>query len=192
MVEAMEWPEGYVESLHRYNKVLDEWDVMRLSTLRIVLKLANMIRMYKGRFVVTKDYATILDKRSAGRTYARLFQMHFSKYNLAHSDGMPEYPEVQGFIRYTFYVIGRRAEDWIPLPDIAQIAFSPAVAKGIEGGRYHDEKETLLDIRILPALERFGLVECERKAKRDWMSTDIQRVRITPLFHRFLEFPLGR
>jgi len=191
MLESMEWPASYREHLERFNKAINEEDVSRLISLRLVVQSAKLIRKHKGHFVVPKSARRMMEPHSAGAMYAALFHAYFARYNIAYTDGMPECPDVQHYFGYVLYVIGQAARDWISVSNLAEMAFSPDVAAQIGDGEYGNPRESMLSIRILPVLERFALVECERDDDGDPLWAKILRVRTTPLYHRFLEFPLG-
>lgn len=188
MLESMELPPGYREHLERFNKAINEEDVSRLISLRLVVQSAKLIRKHKGQFIVPKSARRMMEPHTAGAMYAALFRTYFLRYNIAYTDGMPECPDVQHSIGYVLYVIGQAARNWVSVSDLAEIAFTPDVAAQIGEGEYWNRRESMLSIRILPILERFALIECERKSDDDWIFGEIGRIRTTPLFHRFLTF----
>ena len=191
MIEAMRWPDGFTEELWLFNKVLNEEDVTPLHVLRIVLDAAGFIRRQKGRFVITKKGASLLDERKAGVLYSALFRTLFTRFNLAYGDRIDEYPGVQQTVRYSLYVLGKAARKWRSLEELAPVAFLPKVAEGFHPGAYTDTGELLLQMRLVRPLERFGLLECKRETTKHFTFAPIKRVRITPLYHRYPQFTLA-
>lgn len=192
MLDTMRWSEGYVEDVWRFNKVLNESDVTLLHVLRIILEMAGLIRKYKGQFVTTKKGRSFLSEQKAGALYAGLFSAYFTKFNLAYTDGMPEYPDIQRTATYSLCMLSRRAQEWRVAEELAQEVFLPAVAQDIQPRIYTDARESLLRMRIVSPLKRFGLVDCEYDEEQTRFFFRLTRVRVTPLFNRFLEFDLDR
>jgi len=192
MVDVLEMPEGWHDRILPYHKALNEYDVRRLNSIRLVLGMAGYVRKYKGRFVISKKGESSLAPEKAGDFYYTLFCTYFNRFNLAYDDSHPEVPEIQSTIRYSLYVLGKAAQDWTLISDLAGVVYAPAATRNIPTNPYIDFADSILRYRILASLERFNLVERKPEKGADlsmhWGA--IEQTRITPLYHRFLEFPL--
>ena len=192
MLESMRWPEGYVEALRSYSKVVNEVDVTTLYVLRNVLGAARLIRRTKGVFKLTRAGKNFTADTEAGHLYAFLFHMYFKVFNLGYLDRFYECPGVQHAIAYSFYVIHRVATDWQNTEGLAEKLFLPSVLNEIPPDPYGTGYADLVArLRILEPLRQFGLIEttyCKDPVSR---CHHIDRVRKTPLFDRFVSFQLS-
>lgn len=111
MLGAMRWREGFVEDVVRWNKVINERDVWPLHELRVILKLAGLIRNRKGRFAPTRAGRDANTNEHAGVLFAKLFHTTFCKFNLGFRDRWPEVSDFQATIAYPLAVLARDAED---------------------------------------------------------------------------------
>ncbi len=110
MLEGLVWPEGFLENVRRWNKVINEDDVRPLHVLRILLYQARLLRRWKGTFRVTKHAESLLGEERAGELYAVLFRIHFRRFNLAYLDMVAETYEFQhtiGLLALPLRTVGR-------------------------------------------------------------------------------------
>lgn len=188
MVESMRWPDGYVEDLWRYNKVLDEEDVTHLHVLKIVSKIAGLVRKYKGRFVVTRKGESFLHKDKAGALYALLFHTYLRSFNLGYTDGYEAYPSVQETIAYSLYVLRQKASDWRSIAELADVVFLPSVSSEFQPLSHTRVQEALLHVRLVRPLIRFGLIEGKEDTDAGPVYPRLTHIRTTPLYAGFLQF----
>jgi len=188
MVESMRWPNGSVEDLWRYNKVLDEEDVTHLHVLRIISEIVGLVRKYKGRFVVTRKGESFLHKDKAGALYALLFRTYLRSFNLGYTDGYEAYPFVQETIAYSLYVLGQKASDWRSIAELADVVFLPSVSSEFQPLSHTRVEEALLYVRLVRPLIRFELIEGKEDAAAGPVYPRLTHIRTTPLYAGFLQF----
>ena len=188
MVESMRWPNGYVEDLWRYNKVLDEEDVTLLHVLKIISEIVGLVRKYKGRFVVTRKGESFLHKDKAGALYALLFRTYLRSFNLGYTDGYEAYPSVQETIAYSLYVLRQKASDWRSIAELADVVFLPSVSSEFQPLSHTRVEEALLHVRLVRPLIRFGLIKGKEDADAGPVYPRLTQIRTTPLYAGFLQF----
>jgi len=189
MVEAMVWPEGYVEHLWSVNKVLNEIDVHPLHIIRILLELAGLIHKVKGSFRVKAKYKHLLEDNSAGALYALLFKTHFSKFNLAYLDRVRGIPIFQHMIAYPLFVLLRIGDDWHRPEELAPSLLLPQVVAELPRAQDRDHGVWVVINRLIKPLISFGLLE-KRKVGSEEKSVSLTgyEARKSRLFGRFLSF----
>lgn len=188
MVESMRWPDGYVDDLWRYNKVLNEEDVVDLNILKVVCDLAGLIRKYKGRFVITRTGQSLVSEGSAGELYARLFQTYLRKFNLGYTDRYEEHGGIQETFAFSLYILDKEANGWTGIDELSKKVFLPSVSEAFDTSQNSDIAEALFHVRIIRPLVRFGLIECKDESGRVY--PPITHIRKTPLYDSFLSFDL--
>ena len=193
MLDAMAWPPKYVEDIREWHRAGNEEDVRLLHHLRVILGAGGLIRKYKGKFLIAKKAAQLLEEDKAGDLYASLFHAVFRRFNLAYGDGYPECPGVQHAVAYSLLMIARHAEEWISPEDLAPRLFIPAVAQEIADGSWEwDDTPGIALMRVIRPAARLGLVECEYPEEGPFLGWDIARVRKSALFDRCLSFNLSQ
>ena len=188
MVDTLRWPDGFVDDLFRYNKVINEGDVWPLEALRINLELSGLVRKYKGCFVITRRGNDLLKEDRAGALLALLFRTWFQKFNLAYTDRLPDYPDFQSRVVFSFWQLSRLESGWQRLVDAVPKLLPPGAVPSIPRLDHYDFRPWLAHARLLEPLENFGLVELEREATTPRPPVEAERFRRTPLFAAFLDF----
>ena len=191
MLERMNWPEGYLEEVRRYNKVINEDDARALHIIRVVCEIGGLARRYKQRWVLTRKAKQYLKDNAAGRLFAHLFDTFFHKFNLSYLDRLPETTGLQATIAYSLYMTGKLfGKEYREIEPLAAKVFLPKVIEEFEHSptdRHYIEWLWLT--RILQPLENFGLIEIRRE-KDKYSLQHATHARKTPLSDRFLSFDL--
>ncbi len=191
MVNAMDWPAGFVDDLWKYNKVLNELDVGPVHVLRLVLTMAGLLRRTKGIFKTTNRGKELLKEERAGELYGLLFSTYFRKLNLSYMSFGPEAPAVQHTIAFSLYMLSKHADDWIKLETLAPFLLLPAARGQLyqpgrsDTGIYFN---SLVCYRVIQPLESFGLLEL-REFGKPGIPQNFE-VRKTGLFDKFIRFHL--
>ncbi len=185
MLQEMTWPDGYLESLHKYNKVINEEDAWPLHVLRVVLQEAGLIRKYKSSYRITKRGDNCRKKAYPNELYLSLFLTYFAKFNLAYLDRCPPCPAVQYTFAYSLFVLSTRAGKWMKVKSLPSKIFLPVAQEEMDADRQSD-KSIITETRIIKPLESFGLIECQREQGRYLL--ELKRIRATRLFNEFVTF----
>jgi hypothetical protein len=189
LVEAMRWPEGFVEDLHEYNKVLNELDVFPLHVLRLVLDLAGLIKRRSGKFSLTRRGGEMLADERSGELFVLLFRTTFRKLNLGYLDRNEPIPDFQHTLAYVLYRLSRVADAWERPEELIGRVVLPYLRARLPPEPYYDPLALVLELRLLRPLEGFGLIE-KRVAGNAERAYPRHAYRKTPLYDRFLRFHL--
>jgi hypothetical protein len=170
----------------RFNKVINEDDVLPLNVVRIVCEEAKLILCRKKKFLVSSRGKELLQNDKAGQLYYELFNSYFKKFNTGYVDRLPALDCVQHTIGYSFYRLSRIADDFVNMEELFDEILLPTVRDEIREKLPPILKvEWLIESRIIGPLTGFGLLECRSKEKR---YREIVAVRKTALFDRFMRW----
>ena len=130
----------------------------------------------------------------------RLFVVHFQEFNLDFYDRLRlEHPEVQHAIGFSLYKLGQLDDGaWHTLGEIMPSLILPAVRRAItsqEDPMLWNELQVegviqAVSQRFLEPMESFGLLELDNTWEATGLITEDSRVRLTPLFEKFISFNL--
>jgi hypothetical protein len=185
VVECLTWPEGYVEELHRMNKVINEQDVFPLHVVRLLLNLSGLLSLKRGLFSVTKKGEKLLREDQAGALYQVLFKAMFKKLNLAYLDRMPPVPSLQETISYSLFLLSGMENRWMRTDELAPRILLEPIRLEMENARI--PVHWFLSSRLFRPLQDFGLLE-QRELPDQHKKTGVVEVRKTRLFGEFLTF----
>lgn len=189
LLNAMNIPKDELESLYRFNKVINEMDVRIVHLVRLLLEIGKLIRHEKKSFRLTRRGAAMLKEDQAGELFATLFKVHFRKFNLAYLDQMEDNRPLQDTVGFTLLRISKVFRQWrkADAETIGKILL-PEVIDAAPSAFHNDYLLWQTESRILRPLVSFGLLY-ERKAKEE-SQFPISQYRLSPLFSRFLGFNL--
>ena len=174
------------EDILRFNKVINEEDVLPLNVVRIVCEEAKLILCRKKKFLISSRGKELLHNDKAGQLYYQLFRIYFRKFNIGYVDRLPALDCVQNTIAYSFYRLSRIADDFVNMEKLFYKILLPAVRSEIRKKLPPVLKvEWLVQSRIVGPLRGFGLLECRYREER---YRDIGAVRKTALFDRFMRW----
>jgi hypothetical protein len=193
MLERMRFREGYLEQLHRMNKVVNEADAWPLHVVRVNLELAGLIRRRKGTFLLTRKGKSLVSPEAAGELFRHLFLVHFGEFDLSYGRRLWSELELQLAVPLLLWQIGVWARDWITVEALS-LRLLPESRSDAEDATFRQDTFLIRSILLEP-LGGFGVLE-ERNVDREGESEERRwrwrpealEVRITPRFHRFLSF----
>lgn len=167
----------------RFNKVINEADVMPLNVVRIVCEEAKLIQCRKKKFLLTTKGKELLSEERTGELYYLLFSSYFTKFNTGYVDRLPTLDCVQHTIGYSLCRLSQIADRFVYMEELFDEIFLPPVKDEIRKGYPAILKlEWLIQSRIVGPLRKFGLLECRYKGDRE-----IEAVRKTELFDKFMK-----
>ena len=166
--------------------MINEQDVWALHVVRVVCQSAGLVHQRKTKFLVPKKHYILLSDERAGELYALLFKAYFKEFSLAYGDRMPTLACIQHTIPYSVYRLGKIADRYRGIEELAHEILLPAVRKEVQEAisSSYLKMEWILGRRIIKPLEKFGLLECKRKQLKGY--SEIEAVRKTELFDRFI------
>lgn len=184
------WPEGYIENVKEFNKVINEHDVWLLHVCRVLLQLSGLLHKHKGKLKGIKKNAQYSLNSRSGELYRHLFITYFRKMNISHlSYKYYEYLNLQESVPYILHRTQQLADKWIPIEDLTGHVLLPSVYEEVMETHYwsNDYGDLLYSIVIKP-LELFGLMETRKTGKKPDWSYAPDECRKTPLFDKFISF----
>ncbi len=191
LLDRLDWPAGYVEDIHRHNKVVNEHDARAVHLLRVLLDVAGLIRRRKGSFRITREGRAALPPERAGELFALLFRAWFRTLNLAYLDMLPEATGFQETVAFTLFRFGQVAGDWRESGDLAREAVLPTILdeipRALDTDDGFDRLPAMLASRVLNPLVELGLAEV-REEPGPTTRSPRRFYRKSDLFDRFLEF----
>jgi|AntRauTorcE11898_2_1112593.scaffolds.fasta_scaffold04520_3 hypothetical protein len=188
---ACRWPDGYLEKIHEYNKVINEKDVWLLHKIRVLLDLAGLIQEKKGAFLPVKKRLHLADKEHAGKLFQLLFCTYFIKMNMAYrASSFAEY--LQDGLPYSFYRLHQQSAEWASPENLYELMLLPAdrmeIESGLDSSGYNPGISTL-EYSLLKPLAQFGILEKRQTGKTDLFGLKKNsEFRKTPLFDKVIEF----
>lgn len=177
--------------LLRYYRAPNEQDVQGLHISRVVAQAAGALRFYKGKFVVPKRRARLLEPEHAGALYRDLFSAFFRRFNLAYASRYgPDAGALQSGVPYTLYRLGVVASEWRQVVDLGDELTLPGIRMQVEeevGSSQIWALGGLVTFRILKPLVEWGLLEGRYESDK-YRIERLEAVRVTPLYQSFLHF----
>jgi len=189
MMEQMQWPREYIESMRDMFKKVDEYDAKPLDIIRTVCESGNFVRRRRDRLYVPRTIHALLKDAQAGRLYRRLFQTFFRSFSLNYLYGGRETPLLQQSIAVILWRLHIKAGNWISLrllPDevlVDQVKRELAASDSFPNMELHT-----LYHRVVEPLMWFGLLEADREPERRHSLNVETRFRKTPLLDEFIHF----
>jgi hypothetical protein len=169
----------------KYKKTLNEDDIPHISILRIISEMAGLIRKYHNLFKITKKGASLVQEKNTAKLATLLFNTYFCKFNLSFMDRMRNNYALQETITYSFYTIGKQLLDWKKPDEIAEQITLPIVQEYAFELHFFD---SLIEIRILKPLFRFGLIEQRELPKKEndyFKNTEYRKTALYDIFFQF-------
>ena len=108
------WGEETWRENTRFRSINREEDFFDLHVTRLVAELAGLIRKYKGRFILSRDCRSLLNREGARAIYPRLLKTYVEQFNWAYWDGYPEIRFIQSAFLFTLYLLTRYGDSWRP------------------------------------------------------------------------------
>lgn len=192
MLDAMRWPDGWLEMIRSVSRVMNEGDAYPLHTLRVVLGVAGLLKQRRSRFSVTARGRDLLDETASGRLMAHLFRTYFVDFNIGYGGRGPDTADLQYGVPLFLARLPREAREWIGRDRLAELLLPPRpAASGTRSGSIDaiDLRRVQLSVHVLHPLARFGLLEERHIGGRPPFAES--EVRTTPLFERFIRVEWG-
>jgi hypothetical protein len=82
-----------------------EEEYYELQITQLVAELAGLIRMFKGRFTLTKKCRTLLKSRGMAGIWPELFRAYVEKFNWEYRGGYDGLPFIQKSFLFTLYLL---------------------------------------------------------------------------------------
>ena len=189
LFERLILPDVFREMMQRVCKVLNELDIWELHLVRVVSEIAGLTQRRKKRLQLTKRGRALLSDEQAGTLYRELFFAYFRKFDWHYDFHLREANSIQPTMAATLWRLDSVIEKWRSVRGLAPQVLLPRVYDGLRASMInpHDTEEWIFSGYALTPLSRFGLIEREKSDERAGFR-DVEKVRLTPLWKRFIAF----
>ncbi len=190
MLDQLDIPACDLQYIRHYNKVTNEEDIFVLHELRLWLKIAKLVRLYRGRIVALKRTRDILAQAEWPILYNALFAAAFQVYNLGYRDRLNVSDGFQQSLAYCFKQLACLDEGWHDIAVAHERCILPLVDAELARLPFRETNQIVVKKRLLEPLSLFGLVELkfDEQAVGRRAYPDLVAFRRTALFGRFLGF----
>lgn len=191
LYEKKHLPDEIIES--GFATIRTEQDWMALHVVKIVLKLAGIIRQSKGRLLLVKKWENKLLSNDYCAIYTHFFKNFTNEFNWAYSDGYENEQTGQQGFAFLLYLIHKYGQDFREInfyTDKYFRAFPALFFKDnpLTANYSYNDAERVVYMRFFKKFaERFGLVEIGKDKKNPYFQRKIE-IRRTDFFVKSLDF----
>lgn len=142
----------------RFGELRSETEFHELHATRLVAEMAGLVRKYKGKFILSKECRTLLEKNGMAAIYPRLMKSFIAEYNWAYGDGYPEIGFFQSSFLFTLYLLNRYGDQQRSnaFYEDAFLQAFPRVLDELDPQVYRSPEEAFRSIYSRRCLERFA------------------------------------
>lgn len=185
MIDLVEWPGLNKGELFQLNKVINEPDFLPIHFVRVLLQGTELVRVRKGKLVLTRLGKAMVASERHGALQALLFHIALWHLSLGYFDRNPIEVWPQTHTGVVLWSLSVSATDWTDRETLTRLCTVPidrVVNSDWDLGTY------AMDARILKPLLWFGLLEVRSEQSVTSRVNDRRLYRKTPLFDRFVKF----
>jgi hypothetical protein len=149
MFGIIQAPDYDKDELLRFQKVINEPDLLPLHFIRILTQVAKLVRTQRRKLIPTPLGRRMLAVERHGSLQALLFHVAFWHMNLAYFDGYPldSWPQSEGGV--ILWSLSASARDWLPRETLTRLCASPVI--GVLESQW-DLGSSAMEARILRPL----------------------------------------
>ena len=185
MFGIIQAPDYDKAELLRFQKVINEPDLLPLHFIRILTQAAKLSRTHRGKLLPTPLGRRMLAAEQHGPLQALLFHVALWHMNLAYFDGYPLDSWPQSQVGVILWSLSTSAHDWLPREILTRLCASPVI--GVLESQW-DLGSSAMEARILRPLVWFGLLESGTEPRSPTEVVDRRLYRKAPLLDRFVKF----
>ena len=156
MCGIIQAPDYDKAELLRFQKVINEPDLLPLHFIRILTQAAKLSRTHRGKLLPTPLARRMLAAEQHGPLQALLFHVALWHMNLAYFDGYPLDSWPQSEVGVILWSLSASAHDWLPRETLTRLCTSPVI--DVLEWEW-DLGSSAMEARILRPLVWFGLLE---------------------------------
>jgi hypothetical protein len=184
MFGIIQAPDYDKAELLRFQKVINEPDLLPLHFVRILTQAARLTRTHRGKLLPTPLGRRMLAAEQLGPLQALLFHVALWHMNLAYFDGYPLDSWPQSEVGVILWSLSASAHDWLPRETLTRLCATPVI--GVLESQW-DFGSSAMEARILRPLVWFGLLESRTEPRSAIELVDPRLYRKAPLFDRFVK-----
>lgn len=190
---ALGVPEWQVEDY--YKTLSSETKCFSVGFAKIIALHCKLIRRYKGRFMLSKKGASLMD--SPRDMFALILNALCTNFNFGYFDGYDYLPGNFTGTAATYLFLHQSGREWTPSSEYVDrfLLANPDITdfKFIEDSRLRSSLRHCIELRIFERhLHQLGLIETKSdKASFPFNSMRPTPIRVTPLFDKLIGFRLS-
>jgi hypothetical protein len=184
MFGIIQAPDYDKAELLRFQKVINEPDLLPLHLVRILTQAAKLFRTHRGKLLPTPLARRMLAAEQHGPLQALLFHVALWHMNLAYFDGYPLDSWPQSEVGVILWSLSTSAHDWLPRETLTRLCASPVI--GVLESQW-DFGSSAMEARILRPLVWFGILEARTGGRSAKELVEPRLYRKAPLFDRFVK-----
>jgi hypothetical protein len=127
MFGIIQAPDYDKAELLRFQKVINEPDVLPLHFIRILTQAAKLSRTHRGKLLPTPLGRRMLAAEQHGPLQALLFHVALWHMNLAYFDGYPLDSWPQSEVGVILWSLSASAHDWLPRETLTRLCATPVI-----------------------------------------------------------------
>lgn len=199
MLESVDEQQSMLGFPHRLERRRSEENVMPVHATRLLMELAGLTKIQKGKLSLKKTTAADVARGQWGKVYLKLLKAMMVAFNWAYLDGHDELRGVQTTSPFTLWLLHRHGSDWQPesFYSGAILQAFPMLLTEARDEPYATARETvelIISWRTFKLHQWFGLIELREEAaeSQDFPFRKPLSLRKTPLFDDVLIWPAAR
>ena len=185
MFGIIQAPDYDKDELLRFQKVINEPDLLPLHFIRILTQAAKLSRTHRGKLLPTPLGRRMLAAEQHGPLQALLFHVALWHINLAYFDRRPLDSWPQSDVGVVLWSLSASANDWLPRETLTRLCTIPVI--GVLELQW-DFGSSAMEARILRPLVWFGVLESRPRTRSVTELVERRLYRKAPLFDRFVKF----
>lgn len=192
-IEVNYYSQEEYQQRKKYHKINTEMDYFDLHVVRIIAKLAGLIKKHKGKYLLTKKGTTFLSDDKQYQLYHLVFQIYTNEFNWAYRDRYPECSIIQTSFAFTLYLLRRYGTQWQANSAYCEYSLNafPMALNEIEEAAWSTPEQRYQSCYANRALENFavffGLAEMKADSNTQLLKGDYQ-IRKLPLLDEIVKF----
>jgi len=121
--------------------------------------MAGLIRKYKGKFILSRNYRTLHSKMGMAGMYPLLLRAFATRYNWAYHGWHNDLPIIQHTILFTAYLLHRFGDQWREMASYedAFLRAFPQTLDKVTPRPYGTPESTVRQMYTLRALDHFAV-----------------------------------
>jgi hypothetical protein len=159
-------------------KLTKETDVINIVMMKILCKIAGLVRIHNNKISLTKKTEKIINSNDL---FGYLFEVTCNKYNWAYFDSFINENIGQFGYNYTLYLINKYGSDWKDESFYADLYFEAFEHFKDDDDEYYILKGCYIHRVLNQILKYYGLIEYENK------KIEIGNIRKTELFEKYVK-----
>ena len=163
-----------------FKSIRTEQDWAALSTIKIVLKFAGIVRQYKGKLLIVNSWKEKFETLKYSDIFFHFLKVFATEFNWEYNDGFEDEEIGQVGFLYLLYLVNRYGQDFKDLHFYTEKYFKAFPTLAFAGkaynadNRYSDSERAILVRFFERFAEWFGFVEIAQNPEQNYFDREIK------------------